>query len=264
MSWTINMRGVKRIRSYQEALEYFNETKPFRGSSHRPVGDRRAKHKSMYMRNNGSEAISFRLYRTDLITFLPDGQVVFDFYSSNSSHEFLNCFMPRGISLKSVAGRMVVETSAGTYTSGTPLTFKPENDGWVLTNPHDACVFKKEIVCRKKLAKVGATYKAFKRWVEVYFKLTNGKTPSFDKDEVVLSVSKCLSLHSLGTPMPSEEYSMLLTALVRKCQHDRCFGLTPNHVLGELSRQVYDFFSVVETRVYPVGELPPGKVFVVS
>ncbi len=86
------IRRVPRVLYYQEALKIHDSIKPLRGRAIeiRPLGNRRDAD-TYHIRKNG-DAIELVLYKTPVITFMPDGDVVIfiDGYNSVSTHQFID------------------------------------------------------------------------------------------------------------------------------------------------------------------------------
>ena len=70
-----NNRDVPRLLDYAEAVAHEASIKPIRNRSPeiKPIGDRRNQHK--IIRKNPDGSIACRLYRTDVVTFHPDGRI---------------------------------------------------------------------------------------------------------------------------------------------------------------------------------------------
>jgi hypothetical protein len=91
------VQRVPRVHSYAEALRIHSNTKPLRGRAEeiRPLGNRRDAD-TYWIRKHG-DAIELVLYKTPVITFEPDGDVVLfvDSYNSVSTHQFGMFLIPR-------------------------------------------------------------------------------------------------------------------------------------------------------------------------
>ena len=113
-----SIRHVPRISTYKHARKIYDEAVPIRGRSEevRPLG--RRKDADTYwcrMRKDGSEAIELVLYRTAVLTFKPDGDIVVQTngYSTQSTHEFIGQVVPF-VHCNGVRGSTVLSIRDGT------------------------------------------------------------------------------------------------------------------------------------------------------
>lgn len=85
MGYGLSGRGITKLRNYEQALEWYNNTPPIKGSGInagiRPLGDRN-KPTMQLVKGEHDEGefneIKCRLYRTDVIIFYPNGSIVID------------------------------------------------------------------------------------------------------------------------------------------------------------------------------------------
>lgn len=84
---------IPALRTYQDALEHYESIKPIRGKDWlRPIintpNGRRRQH--MQIIKHRDETIACRLYDTNVLTYLPDGEIHFTNggYATNSTHQF--------------------------------------------------------------------------------------------------------------------------------------------------------------------------------
>lgn len=99
----INMDDAPLVADYSAALRAWTESKPWRVTSRwvkddaeRPICPNLRKHKYKSIVKIG-EAIAFRLHRTDVITYYPDGCIQIDPYRSTMTDEFARRFLPHGL-----------------------------------------------------------------------------------------------------------------------------------------------------------------------
>jgi len=101
---------VPRITNYNEALKRWNNTKPIRGRDGDPVplGDRRNVDTYSIRKNVWTDTIELVLYRTPVIKFKTDGEVVVGFgtWSSASTCQFISRVL--GVSTNRVRGQVVM------------------------------------------------------------------------------------------------------------------------------------------------------------
>lgn len=101
-------RNTTRVDNYNSALRAYNNVKPIRGTDgiERPFDDRQAKHKMFRKLADGS--IAYRLYRTDVVTYHPNGDVTLRLYDSQSTAACMRCIMPINTDVTLHRGRMFV------------------------------------------------------------------------------------------------------------------------------------------------------------
>ena len=111
-----NITDLPTLFSYAEALEHYESITPIRGSKNlRPIctthNGRRKKHmqivKTTYPKALGMaatpqgaiDAVACRLYDTDVITFVSNGDIIIDNggYATNSTHSFIVGMFDRGL-----------------------------------------------------------------------------------------------------------------------------------------------------------------------
>ena len=122
---------------YQEALKIHDSIKPLRGRAIeiRPLGNRRDVD-TYSIRKNG-DAIELVLYKTPVITFMPDGDVVIfiDGYNSVSTHQFISWVL--GISANGARRTTVLTINGQKYTIADKekLRLRLEDGNWHVLNP---------------------------------------------------------------------------------------------------------------------------------
>lgn len=109
MGYATVMR-VPRIRTYAEALKKYSNTKPIRGRDGDPVplGERRHVDTYSIRKNVWTDTIELVLYRTPVIKFKTDDEVVVGFgqWSSASTCQFISRVL--GVSTNRVKGQVVM------------------------------------------------------------------------------------------------------------------------------------------------------------
>ena len=90
------------LRTYEEAVAHYESIVPIRGSDNvRPIcatkNGRRKKH--MVIRKYVDGSVACRIYDTDVVTFEPDGDVIFrsDGYATATTHGFANGILRDGV-----------------------------------------------------------------------------------------------------------------------------------------------------------------------
>lgn len=87
----INPYNLERLTCHAQVQEYYNHTKPFRGTDDRPLGSRRDKTKVIRRVNDDDFALYY--YQTPIVTFHANGDTTVVVYPSLSSQVFLNYFV---------------------------------------------------------------------------------------------------------------------------------------------------------------------------
>ena len=88
---------IPALRTYARALEHHDSIKPIRGTNIRPIIDspngRRRKHMQILKQRDGS--VACRLYDTNVLTFLPDGEIHFTNggYATTTTHQFATAIL---------------------------------------------------------------------------------------------------------------------------------------------------------------------------
>lgn len=104
-----NVTDLPQLHTYRAALMHYNSITPIRGSDNlRPIcntaNGRRKKHMQIvrvsYPSKQGAlDAVACRLYDTDVVTFLSNGEIIINIegWSTNTTHSFIDgLFMPTG------------------------------------------------------------------------------------------------------------------------------------------------------------------------
>ena len=248
MSWSISMTGAPRIRSYEEARRFFDSVEPFKDSNERPLCGRRMPHKAICERPLG--ALAFKLYRTDMITYYPDGDIAVNCYSSNSSHDFIWHFLPQGMGTASGRNRMFYTTGGKNYTSSRTLNFSPKaTNTWELANPEDAKTFTKDVLDRKKAYAARKFVKPFQDWAAMFLRLKGG-WPEV-KGEDLYAENRIRTAVREGQPLDPGSYLPLLASL-----RQRVRWAGKKTIWEDLKEIVYDAFDAKKTVRLPLGTLP--------
>lgn len=124
------LNNVPRLRTYSEALNRYNSTKPIRGTDERRLGARRHKHLRIEKGERGE--IRCILYQTPVVTFYPDDNI--DIKTDGWSTSFTCAFISEillGVTANHVRRRMVVYVTGGgefTLEKDQVLTLRPQRD----------------------------------------------------------------------------------------------------------------------------------------
>lgn len=97
MAFGISTDGIRTLSNYKEASDWEAATKPIRGDANntKPLGQRSKKHINIRKENDD---IIVRLYRTDVVTYKPDGCIIINTggYNSQSTVAIMQAVLPWG------------------------------------------------------------------------------------------------------------------------------------------------------------------------
>jgi len=165
------IRRVPRIMNYRHAKQVHDLSKPVRGRAVeiRPLGDRRDAD-TYWIRMNG-EAIELVLYKTPVITFMPDGEVVLfiDGYNSVSTHQFIGHVL--GVSVHGARRTTVITINGQKFTISDKDKLRlrmGENDNWHVLNPTTQWGWK---LNRKAVTNVRTRYGEFYKYLKGFVNL---------------------------------------------------------------------------------------------
>lgn len=206
------VRRVPRVLYYQEALSIFTNSKPIRGRvpEVRPLGDRRDAD-TYHIRKNG-DAIELVLYRTPVVTFEPDGDVVIfiDGYNSVSTHQFIGQVL--GISAHGARRTTVLTIGGGKYTLADKdkLRLRIEDGNWHVLNAKTQWGWK---LNRKEITNVRSRYGEFYKYLKGFVNLrTEAAKPNRwqpEKNYVVIPREELKSAFGQGSLASIREYKYM-------------------------------------------------------
>jgi hypothetical protein len=156
--------------SYAEALKKYDETKPLRGREPeiRPLGNRRDA--DMYHIRKNGEAVELVLYKTPVITFMPDGEVVIytSTYNTMSTHQFIKQVL--GIPAQGVRNSSVLSTGGRKFVLGAEqkMRMTRKDSQWHVLNATVQYGWK---LNRKAVADVRAKYGEFYKYLKGFVNL---------------------------------------------------------------------------------------------
>jgi hypothetical protein len=165
------VQRVPQLRNYADALKKHDETKPIRGRAEeiKPLGDRRDAG-AYSIRKNG-EAVELVLYKTPVITFTPDGEVVLFVgnYNTVSTHQFVSWVL--GISAQGVRRATVLTIHGNKYTlaDNDKLHLRRDESGnWCVLNPTQQWSWQLD---RKEVTNVRSKYGEFYKYLKGFVSL---------------------------------------------------------------------------------------------
>lgn len=165
------VQRVPRVHSYADALKIHDKTKPLRGRAEeiKPLGNRRDAD-TYHIRKHG-DAIELVLYKTPVITFEPDGEVVLfvDNYNTVATHQFLSHVL--GISVGGVRRTTVLTINNSKYTLAgqDKLRLRRDEGGnWRVINPTQQWSWRLD---RKEVTNVRSKYGEFYKYLKGFVNL---------------------------------------------------------------------------------------------
>ena len=162
---------VQRVENYRQAVELYERVKPMRGRAEdiRPMGDRRDAD-TYYIRPKG-EDMECVLYKTPVITFKPDGDVVVftNGYATVSTNQFIHQVL--GIPSQHVRGVCVLTVGDKKYPIGGTNRITLRADVATQWKVMDAQVMKGHVLNRAKANSVRAKYKPFFDYLKAMLKV---------------------------------------------------------------------------------------------
>ena len=161
---------VPRVTNYRHAEQIHDMSKPVRGRAMeiRPLGDRRDAD-TYWIRKNG-EAIELVLYKTPVITFTPDGEVVLfvDGYNSVSTHQFIGHVLNIGVHGARRTTVLTINGEKFTLADKDKLRLRREGDNWHVLNPTTQWGWK---LNRKAVTNVRTKYGEFYSYLKGFVSL---------------------------------------------------------------------------------------------
>ena len=204
------IKRVPHVHTYEQALSIHNNSKPIRGRAVevRPLGDRRDG--DTYRIRKNEDAIELVLYRTPVITFMPDGEVVLfiDGYNSVSTHQFISWVL--GVSTHGARRTTVLTINGNKFTISDKdkLRLRKEGEKWHVLNPTAQWGWK---LNRKEVTNVRTRYGEFYKYLKGFVNLrTEVKKPKYwqpEKDCVTVEKEEFKTV--FGNTVSIREYAYM-------------------------------------------------------
>lgn len=234
-------RSYPAIGSYAAAKRMFEETKPLRGKTIRPIGTRASSNPAQIEKHGENYVV--RLYSTDVITYRPDGSVVLKSggWNSRATARAIDAMSP--FRCRRSLDRLVVAAPGGEFVLDSELEFDPNR---VPVNPPKA--YKTKKLVNKELAKeVRAYYAAVAKYIDVYqVSFEGGTAPEFPYQP----------LGQMGEPLTDEQASNIAWRYIRVNGQRKIHNYGQNNI-AMFWRAMYNRYDVYEAHQI---ELPYGRV----
>lgn len=167
--------GIKQLTNYAQALAHYEKVVPIRGSGcnagKRPLGNRDKAHYHIFKHNN--DAISCRLYKTDVITFHPNNNITFNIgnYITSTRANFIAQVL--GTPCNIFNNRLVLTVKAnGYYTVNQHLILVATGDTYHVEDSEQDTV---HTIDRRAMNAVRKDFKKFIKYVSGMMKMQEGK-----------------------------------------------------------------------------------------
>lgn len=282
----ISTHNLPTLRSYAAAKAFFDNAKPWRtgDANVRPLEKRWAKNKCIVQHEDGGFA--FRLYKTDCVTYYPDGLVKLNVYDSQSTDSFMYHFTPDRSFVSMCRGSMYVSLMleglppegrgwSHWRPSGGPLLIRPKKGtygpGWDILNPE---VCERQTVKRldkERTKEIRALLKPFEQWVTAIAALGAQYVDDFMKAEGLSTIAGHLDDEQLlwlldghgGRYDPVEQFPRILRSLCmtrwewRERDSSVLTLWLPDNWRDSLRVKAYRAANAFVTHEVPLGTVPP-------
>lgn len=167
--YSINAKQIPRISSFTEAKARWESVTPIRGTSLRPLGDRRKQH--MQIVKHDEDTYSCRLYYTDLVTYKSNGDVIVNFggWNTISSRKFIERILSHRYLIDNYKTKLHIrdiQNSKVYYIpNNSPVTIR--ENGHII----GALQPIKQVVDREATAAIRRVYKPFLAWAKQFIAL---------------------------------------------------------------------------------------------
>jgi hypothetical protein len=211
------VQRVPRIHDYAQALRIHDTIKPLRGRSPeiKPLGARRDAD-TYHIRKAGNavfgESIELVLYKTPVITFMPDGEVVLfvDSYNTVATHQFIQQVLGIGASGVRRTTVLTINNSKYTLANQDKLRLRKDVGGnWQVLNPAQQWTWRLD---RKAVTNVRAQYGEFYKYLKGFVNLRteNMKISHWaEKEKDCIRVQQSEFKSVCGGTFPMSEYAYM-------------------------------------------------------
>ena len=127
------VKQVPTLRDYNEAKQWWERTKPIRGRSNdlRPLAERRYADCYSIRKNSSNDAIECVLYKTPVVSFIPNGEVHIrnGGYASASTHKFIEEAVGTGVKASGQRGKTIIKISGSVVSLGANEVMRLRKNG---------------------------------------------------------------------------------------------------------------------------------------
>lgn len=179
---SMNNSGITQLTSYEQARKHYEAVVPIRGhgsnAGTKPLGMRNKPQFQIVM--DTSDAVSCRLYKTDVITFRPDGFIRFriDRYTTSTTANFIAQVL--GTPCSKFDNRLILSVDGGVYTVNEMLVLRSEGGAYKVWRCEPDVV---HTIDRKAMNAVRKEMGEFINYVSGVMKMQEGKLSPDEYDE---------------------------------------------------------------------------------
>ena len=174
--------GITQLTNYEQALKHYESVVPIRGhgsnAGTKPLGMRNKPQFQIVM--DTSDAVSCRLYKTDVITFRPDGFIRFrtDRYNTSTTANFIAQVL--GTPCSKFDNRLILSVNGGVYTVNEMLVLRSVEGRYQVWRCEPDVV---HTIDRKAMNAVRKDMREFINYVSGVMKMQEGKLSADEYDE---------------------------------------------------------------------------------
>jgi hypothetical protein len=156
------------VKTYAEAKQILTTTKPIRGTTTIPLGNRRDHHEYS-IRKNGDD-VECVCYKTPVVTFHPDDSITIrtDGWASVSTHQFIQQITGIPTNGRQHFSVLSLKDSKVAISGNETASFVRRNGNWHCVSNHTRPSFR---INRKAANNVKAKYRDFMNYIEGFAKL---------------------------------------------------------------------------------------------
>lgn len=250
------VKQVPNLRTYDDAHRWWSMTKPIRGRNVdlRPLAERRYADCYSIRKNPSNEAIECVLYRTPVVTFMPDGEIHITNggYITASTHMFIQEVLGYSVrNVRAVRGRTVGDVNGQAFTMRRDEVIKIKRDeqGLLrLVNPQTLYDYRMK---RKAANNVRARYKEFRDYMSGFIKVrTQEKSTGYGPQMLVgvgfgemLQVYETYEWHSGNTTytnLSTDKYNLLHDSMYAAEGYTQKYTASMQTFLGWVTDQSED------------------------
>lgn len=179
---SMNNSGITQLTSYEQARKHYEAVVPIRGhgsnAGTKPLGMRNKPQFQIVM--DTSDAVSCRLYKTDVVTFRPDGFIRFriDRYTTSTTANFIAQVL--GTPCSKFDNRLILSVDGGVYTVNEMLVLRSEGGAYKVWRCEPDVV---HTIDRKAMNAVRKEMGEFINYVSGVMKMQEGKLSPDEYDE---------------------------------------------------------------------------------
>lgn len=255
--YSIDTRQLPRISSFDEAKARWEAVTPIRGTTLRPLGDRRKQH--MQIVKYDEDTYSCRLYHTDLVTYKSNGDVIINFggWNTLSSRKFVVSVIPMRYRLDTNKSRLHIvdlQNSKAYYIPDNyPVTIRA--DGHVI----GALPPVKRVVDREATTEVRRVYKPFLAWAKQFIALMGPDifaTVSAEEKSNAYRYAASITNHH---DIKEADYMQILLGLSILTAPQATWYLCQEGVAFRVEYKPIHDYIIKNTRVMKIINLPEGS-----